>query len=268
LRQVDDRRQADWLVRFDAGQVLLVPGSGWPSAAGRAGPPSFVPGGKWTDPAEGVRASLENVARAVNLVRLASQDPASVQSQFGECLDVGMTIVVLADKYDPHGKPLAWQKQGLLVPSGTLVRLTLENRERCEVDVTLLYVDSQFGISPIFPVNGQFNRLLANERHSLAPGKIVSDRGGLEHFVLLAAPAQPQIPPVDFSFLEQPSLQEASQGAGARGGLREMRGGGSSLERLLETAIDGREQTRAPKPRKPKEYSMRVISIQVASKTP
>ena len=211
LRYVDDRKQADWLVRVGEDRVVLVPGSGWPVTPGGNGPPAFEPDRKAARPAEGVKSALETVARASNLVRLATKQREATALQFGKDLNVELTIKTLADEKDKKGKPLGWQRNGQTIQVGSRTLVQIENREDFDVDVTLLYVDSQFGITPVFPEpgTGELNRLPGHAVKPIGPNEVTGDTTGLEHLVLLVAPVHAEQLPADFSFLRQPPLQVA-----------------------------------------------------------
>jgi hypothetical protein len=266
LRYVDDRKQADWLVRAGANRVVLVPGSGWPTAPGRAGPPAFEPDRKAARPAEGVKSALEAVARVSNLVRLATKQREATALEFGKDLNVEFTIKMLADGKDKEGKPLAWQRDGKAIQVGSRTMVQIENREDFDVDVTLLYVDSQCGITPIFPEpgSGELNRLPGHAVKPIGPNEVTGDTTGLEHLVLLVAPARAEQLPADFSFLRQPPLQVAVREiASPRQRVRDVRGASTPLDDLLATALDGQGTTRGPWARMKGRYAMRVISMQI-----
>jgi hypothetical protein len=209
---------------------------------------------------------LEAIARASNLVRLASLHRESVQAQFGKDLDVDVQIELLEKETDTKGKPLVWQAAGRTVPVGTYNFLRIENRESVAVDVTLLYVDSQYGITAIFPEAGEQNRIPPKTSRSIGPGKVTSDTMGLEHIILLAAPSHAEQLPADFSFLGQPALQEVvvrglpPKDARSRGGSQ------SALEQLLATALEGGGTSRGVWTKQSGHYSIRGISFQVTPK--
>jgi hypothetical protein len=268
IRYVEDSLQADWLVRLDGRKMVLVPGSGWPLQPGRTRPPVFEPDAGTTDPDKGVKQALDSVARATNLIRLASMHRESAKAQFGKDLEVDVAIESLKDKDDRQGKLIPWGPQGRTIEAGTLIRFQIENRERVPIDVTLLYVDSQYGITAVFPERGGLgdNRIEPNSVRVTSVGILDPKTLGLEHVVLLAAKARPRQPPADFSLLEQPCLNEAVTGRAVRGSLA-ARGVTSPLAELLSTAVEGEGNTRAASSQIG-QYAIRLISLQLTAKRP
>jgi hypothetical protein len=92
----------------------------------------------------------------------------------------------------------------------------VSNPGKVPVDVTILFVDSGYGISAVFPQRGMI------EDNRLPPGKTLRTQRfsvtdatlGLEHAVLLAVKGEGAA--ADFSYLEQSALPtERTRGAAA-----------------------------------------------------
>ena len=93
---VADSRRADWLIRLaapQAGQVYLVPGSGWPLDQKAGGlPPLFGP---LAAEAQVLKDRLTRIARFKHLLRIAG-DTRAEPLLGGSDVDVGSEFRVLA----------------------------------------------------------------------------------------------------------------------------------------------------------------------------
>jgi hypothetical protein len=144
------------------------------------------------------------------------------------------------------------------------VSFRLQNPNRFPIDVTLLYVDSAFGIGCLFPQD-ELNRLRPGD--SLAvPARITGDTAGLEHLVLIGVRAT-EGQPLDFSALAQPSLEKAENVERTRGGPA----GGlkSPLGKLFQNALYGRGTTRGVQRDELDDHTLKLFSWQIrAEKRP
>src|SRR5690606_38573461 len=72
-----------------------------------------------------------------------------------------------------------------------------------------LFIDSRFGIEPIFPSPDTVadNRLPPGESLRVGPMQVQGDSVGFEHLLVVATNGQGQ--PLDFSWLAQDSLEQA-----------------------------------------------------------
>jgi hypothetical protein len=102
--------------------------------------------------------------------------------------------------------------------AGGKLQIRLTNRGRVPVDFNLLFVDSQFGIQPIFPPPfAADNRLPPGKLFETRPMTVTAETVGREHIVLIAVPAGRA--PANFASLAQPTLTLARrQQAQQRGG--------------------------------------------------
>ena len=87
-----------------------------------------------------------------------------------------------------------------------LIRLDITNGSRAPVDLTILFVDSRFGITTLFPTRGRTNRIAAGSHIDNIGGKITRDTVGLEGMIVIASKAASGTPVADFSFLAQKKL--------------------------------------------------------------
>ena len=146
-----------------------------------------------------LRTSLHSASRATNLMRVATtlSSTASanqlkltlhhVPAQGAETLITGANA--------PSLKP------------GDRVRIALENVGRTSIDVTVLYMDSKYGISVMYPYEpGASNRLEAGAKAQPIEIEITDSTLGTERLAVIAAEARRQGDRTDYSFLSQPTL--------------------------------------------------------------
>jgi len=264
VRMIDDPRQAEWLVRLDGQRVLMVPAAGWSQRSNVGSVPAFQVSDAPGSPFEATQRALETIARARNLVQLAASWQQSATAGLANDLDVDVQLRVLEKPSETNGQPLQWQENGRVVRAGTRIAIRIENRERTPVDVTLLWVDSHWGITSVFPLSRttEWNRLPAGGSKTIGPAEVGDETLGLEHLVLLAVRAQQLQDRHDFSYLEQRPLEAAildPQPASTTLTRKALRGG---LEELLATAWQ-QGGTRGPKSRQSKDYTIRLLSLQV-----
>jgi hypothetical protein len=214
LRPVDKASQADWLVRAAGANVVLVPGSGWSVGRAPLGDAHFGPVvidarlGDW------LKTALDGIARAENLKRLAAGGTPGGPDQV---VRLGLKIRRKKDDDDKLGSILvAWPAPDVLAYDADRLVFDVTNKGRVPVDVTLLYIDSGYGICCFFPRDGADNRLRPGE--SIVPRvslKFNNKTAGMERLIVIAVKASGQ--PVDFSQLVQSTLARALAKAGTRG---------------------------------------------------
>jgi hypothetical protein len=262
VRLMDDVRKADWLLRLDGAAVQLVPGSGWPKGPGRDAPPALATPERTANPYKNAKLALETIARATNFVRLATQSRGALSAEFGQDLKVEAKVLCATPGEEKTPKELQWQPHGQTITGGTRTTLQIENKEKYAVDVTAFYVDSQYGITAIYPRPGgnESNRMEASE-HVDVEGEVEVKTLGQEHFVVLAVRSEAQQEAVDLSPLAQPPLEVAV----ARGIPRvatHSRGKKSPLEDLLSATVDGQGGKRSFN-RSMGSYAIHAVSFQV-----
>jgi hypothetical protein len=146
---------------------------------------------------------------------------------------------------------------------GDLVAWRLKNRGRATLDVTLLFIDSGYGIKAFFPkpsqaVSGE-NRFVPDQTHRIGPAVVKPTTFGQEHLVVIAVKADRQ--PIDFTCLEQPGLEAARERDVARGAGKEALG--SPLGRLLQNAMYGRGKARGMEMVESDNHVLRLLSWSV-----
>jgi hypothetical protein len=138
------------------------------------------------------------------------------------------------------------------------VQFRLTNTGNVPVDVTLLYVDSGFGITALFP-DTENNRLRPGSTVRVPPVDVDAGTTGREYVVVLAVKSE-GLEPADFVGLAQKGIKQAlaiEKKRGARGAL------GSPLGRLLRKAAYQDGTTRALKRREVANYALDLIPVQV-----
>jgi len=253
IQHVDKTSQADWLVRLQGQKVVLVPAAGWMIGRDAVDEKKrFGPVPNDDRVADWLRASLETIARGENLKRLAAAESGAAT---GVRLDI--KLLRRKDSKDKVGTfPLAWPGPTLAALDGDLLLVKLTNKGRTPIDVTLLYVDSAYGIDCLYPAQGQLNRLEPGESESVKL-KVTSKTVGHEHFVAIAVKANGQ--PVDYSLFAQPSLNQAL----ARGGDGVKQVLQTPLGKLLQRGIYGQGTSRSVTRDEQQEYAMTIIPMHI-----
>ena len=230
FRLVDDLEVAEWVVRFGEEQTArLLPAEGaLEPEPGRLqlGPYQSSQAGWAEEPARWLR----RIYRWQNLTRLAGSPPAIYQNLKSTGLRV--EFLQCRNSRDRQCSPAA---AGENLEVGQQVAVRLKNSGASDLDVTLLFLDSRFGIQPIFPRDGVSNRVGFDDPEPvfLPLGPLSDDSLGREYVLVFALPGLPDRPPVSFAWLAQTTLPR-SRAVSA----------GSPLHRLLSQAAFAEGGTR------------------------
>lgn len=224
---------------------------------------SKVYGGKILDAEIGtwLEERLTCIHRARNLLKIAGAATEEA-TRGGPGVEIDVKLIQYKDETDRQGKVVRWDQAGIKFKVGDIIGFKLHNRSRFPVDVTLLHVDSDFGIQPIFPIRNTTgeNRINFNETIRTPRAKVTGGNVGLEHVAVIAVKGDG--PPVDFTCLAQPSLERA-RGVATRGG-QEKRTLDSPLGQLFQTGFFGQGATRGLATNAFEEYALRLVSWQTA----
>jgi hypothetical protein len=197
VRFVDDPSKATWVVRAEDRELVLTTSK---TAERGANTPRFV---LRSDRLEvDLKDRLRWIARALNLLAVASSSDAPPG---GGKVQVELHLEKRKGEKDPRGPRLSDVERSR-VKSGQWIGFRIVNKGKTRVDVTLLYIDSNYVIQDIFPFanSGEENRILPGKSLGPAQANWVSDKTvGLEHFVLIAVEAR-QEQRSDFSYLATP----------------------------------------------------------------
>ena len=145
-------------------------------------------------------------------------------------------MLVLKNQTDP-GKPLGEGGRTLsILREGDLFTFDLSNKGRASIDVSILFITSDYGIDVYYPEPGlQLDNRLPPSRSLRTPlAELTADRVGLEHLIVIPVATRGQGQPVDFAELGQPGINDRRRAVEARainqtldrlfpGGLRGMR---------------------------------------------
>ena len=180
-----------------------------------------------------LKAQLESIARAYNLVEFVEQDSKNRDGQ----IELEVELRRLADREDQIGKEFGPESE-LIQTEGTSVGFRVTNPNPFPVWVTLLFVDTRHHIYAIFPrVGGPTGRLEPSGRHGDAciavRGTVNAAGKDLERLIVLGVKEQPQSKSApDFRYLAQPAPPAA-------------RGAQSGLQQLMTAAVFGRSEIRS-----------------------
>ena len=177
-----------------------------------------------------ITAALLRIVKARNLVRTVS----------GCCMDrpanLEIKLLKMKDQNDKVGTEVVLGARGAELHPGEWFALDVANKGQTPLDVTLLIVNSQYGITS-FPRSDKAldgdNRLYPGQPpHRLGPGPTPDNMFGLEHVIAIAAPGVGV--PIDFTALAQPTLELATARTRSAEALN------SPLGQLLKSAMFGR----------------------------
>ena len=203
---------ADWFVQVSKGRVTLT------SVKDPSKPLDVAPAGD-SDLATHLTSRLRRIGRAANLAALSAyvDSEAALQTQ-----------ALWNDKPGGAGKPLLTDANGPFLKDGHHLQLRVKNVGKVPLDVTVLYVDANFGIKGVFPAleTALDNRIDPGRDRLLYAGKIVTDTVGWESVVAIGVESTPRHE--NFLMLEQEGLVEVRGAASA-----------SPLRALLQDAVFG-----------------------------
>ncbi len=242
---------ATWAVQARSKGIELLP-----SSAARIKDDDQIPAGTpriaiaGADPGGLVLAELARIFRVQNLLSLASAHPRDVVDDRAGAdatttCDVRLVMLKLKDKSDREGTVLDWHNGRPMLVPGDCVAWRIKNHGLAAADVTLLFVDSQLEIEPIYPARdatSPANRLAPGDPILTQVATINAKTLGIEQVVLIASTAR-GAQPLDFRSLAEPTIDRArglegtSRGAG-KGPLD------SPLGKLLQYAAYGSGSTR------------------------
>lgn len=167
--------------------------------------------------------SLKRIAKVVNLLRVAAQTAAGPVAQK---LDVRISGQRAGKRFDFNPTQIPSLRDG------DKLELRINNRHTRPIDVTILLIDSQYGITPLFPQGGEDNRIPAGGEFSpTGTIDITVDTVGRESLMVIAVEAPPGAERADFGFLAQARLERT-------------RGRGQGIVEMLEDIGFATERTR------------------------
>lgn len=275
---VQDPKNADWLVRSMGDKVFLLPAQGVavrgrPNAKAAA---LLVPDAHTVSenlvfgpyPADQAAKELQDrlgrIARVEMLKHLAIS-PAGEIVRGGSKIDLGIELIRFKDKADQKGQAVAWRSNGIRLYKGDLVAFRVTNRSRnVRVFVTLLFVNSRYGIESLYPGEGEITgRLEPGKSFRTDKLKVATDTSGLEHVVAIAIKATGG--PVDFTALCQPTIERARAVSATRGEGDALK---SPLGQLFQNALYAQGTTRGFDRVDLQDFALRLFSWQTMPDPP
>lgn len=148
-----------------------------------------------------ISESFPAIAKAANLLRLASFFGSRSSAGVARGLEVSAVVVKREG-----GARIPLEMAALPeLHDGDRVEFVFENKGKSMVDVTALYLDSEYGISAMYPEAGRLNRIESGARDTLSID-LNAETTGTERLMVFAVDALPQTATTDFSFLAQAKL--------------------------------------------------------------
>ena len=220
-----DIARSEWLVRLQEGKPYVVPAAGVsmrgskgltasPLDGSRFGPaPDDIPLDTW------LLTTLGQIARAQNLLRLTEGDGLLAAAS---ATRVNVRLLRYKDLDSPEFTPVERTSEGLVLHPGDAIGFEIRNPNPFPIDVTLLFVDSGFGIEAYWPEPGTVmnNRIPAKTTIVTPRGEVNAETLGPEYMLVLAVQSSDR--PVDFAALAQPTIERAR-------GVRSTRGNGDDV---------------------------------------
>lgn len=245
----------DVVLHLENDRLWLLDSVGtWPSAQGMV-PPAIALGDDKADLQKKLLSHLSSLAKAVNLVRIASDMNSG---SGGKSLEIRL-------EFKPGGQGdyrLLARGDLHTLRSGDKLKITWKNISKDFQDVTLLLIDGRYGIKPISP---DYNRLKPGDE-DFTEGSITADPSGVERLIVVAVKSEKDTPLSNFGYLAQAALPEKIQAKGGKGTATR---GSAEYETLafedrLIAAGFGQEKTRGFSPSKGGVASMDLLQWRVS----
>lgn len=150
-------------------------------------------------------ASFQSIGKVLNLLKIAN----SVDNgKYAAKIEMELLLTPLAggeERVVEGGRITEFRE-------GDKIRFKLKNHSPAAVDVTMLFIDSQYGVTAMFPQPGQVNRISAggsitdSGSDSGTEFNVTADTLGVEQMLVIAVKALQGAPHSDFSYLAQERL--------------------------------------------------------------
>ena len=230
---VDSSEDADIRLVVDENRLWLLPPDGFWIKSGEARSPSIGLDKSVDELMRALSETLQKVAKVSNLMRLSGQ---MLSGRIGANLEMRVEVI----------RARTGVKE--VIPTGTIpsvgagdkMRFVIKNSHSQPLDLTVLGVDSLYGISALYPIANEVNRLNPHDVVTIpgeneAPIELDGKTEGQESIMLVAVEARAASPTSDLRFLEQAGLIQERGGAGE-----------TTIESLFADASDGGHRSRGP----------------------
>ena len=263
IELVSATEHADWFVRrTETHELYLVPSQGWSKVPNES---YFGPAPK-EDQASWFRDRLGRIARVKNLLKLCDasekQSGGIVAALLGskKACDIKIGLFGISQQTDAL-EAIDWPKRNWKLSDGEQVALQVKNVGSGSNDFSVFFIDSKFGITPLFPPAGVVadNRLQPGQMYTVGPMQVESSTLGLEHLFVIATKAEGQ--PLDFSWLGQNSLEAAKRSAKGLLGS----GAKNNLEDMLQSTLFSKQKVRGMRVSDAEGTCLRAVSWQTIS---
>jgi hypothetical protein len=176
---------------------------------------------------EQLATALARIARVENLMRLATTGWGTKMSN-----QIATPKLRIEQQVRSGGGESAIAHEIPWLQAGDILDISVTNVGDNDFDLTVLYVNSQMGIVPLYPTQNNVNRIRPGQTRRLPLAQFTDGPFGRNHFVFIAVPADG--PCLDFTWLAQKTIPKA-------------RAHRSPIDALLETALFGDGKTRSVK---------------------
>ena len=164
-----------------------------------------------------LKLSLERISRVAILKKLAARFQ---KGKLGGStrMNIEAEMLVRASETDEWKKLNADANELPVVNEGHLFAFDLQNRGAGPADVSILFLDADYGIEQYYPdPNLQLdNRLPREQTIRTEEAEMGADTVGVEQMIVIAVRSKRQGQPVDFSALRQPGLSSRERSVSAR----------------------------------------------------
>ena len=243
VEEVKDPAKADWVLRIHKDEVFMVSAAEFSAKTVDRDATALGPFKINKDLGDKLDQSFKAIVRVENLKKIGVSSLDAAQK-----IKLDVDVLLLKDKADVKGKTLKWDSTGMTLFDKDWFKVRMVNKSSFNVDVTLLFIDSGYGIGTLNP--GTRQRM--GEPYLTDPENISTEKTkGQEHLLIIAVKATgPK--PADFSFLAQDTLPRGTPPTAARAGQ-------TPLEALLRAKALGEGNTRSVPSRAAEEYTVRLI---------
>ncbi|HEY2827165.1 MAG TPA: hypothetical protein VGJ04_06155, partial [Pirellulales bacterium] len=212
IQLVADPQKADWRLIVDGSQCYLVSRSGTvPENVDKSASSNVGAFGPFeVEPAHllpVLQERLSRIARAQSLINLAEQSALEL-TKSQDAISVKVELLRYKARADRSGEVVDLGK-GIELRSGDRIAFRLTNTSRhAAVYPTLLYIDSNYDMTPVYPREGELVEALGHGK-SLATDVLRVNAKSFGQEQLVAIAVKGNGPPADFSCISQTTLERS-----------------------------------------------------------